>query len=1834
MNQIHSRLIKRIAILSYGCAFSAGLFVSCRERTIEASTPEQMAQYIEACSAKEIKANGIIEVYFKGDALPGIPSTLSPNKRMMKFTPSLKGQEIWVGDECKLLFYPKAGQLKAGRNYTCQLHLDALIPGAEDIAFSFSVEKRASEMEITEVCIPNEDPETAVICGKVALSEPVEDGVVIPELFKTSAACKAATTIQRLRDDTFLFKMRGFRRSKDGDTAVKVYFDAAAIGFGERMETAASIPGKECFKVISADWVQASEPYFSIQFSAPLSENQALDGLVYLEEMETSRIERDGSQVKLFFKETDAPTITLAVERTTKNRQGEILASAYRKTFRSTGIRPAVELLVKDGILPDEGNLKLPFKSVNLCAVDVSVIKIFRSNVLSFYQDNGIGGTYNLRRYGRLVYKKTARLDKDPDINLHQWQNFSIDLKNLFRQEKGAIYRIKLTFKQAYSLYDGSAAPAALPDASITPAEEAVWDEGFPWYETWSEFRSDEWRWREREDPTKPSYYMVGDRFPEINLVASPIGVIVKKADDARLWITTTDLVSSSPMGGVKITAYNYQLKPVGESVSNGSGFAEMILKGKPYIIQAERGNAVTHLKMPDSEKNLSRFDVGGKTVTNGLKGYAYGERGVWRPGDTLHLTLVVEDKHRTLPASHPATMELYTPDDRLYGTTTLPSGKDGFYAFETATAANSPTGTWHAVFSVGGARFSMKVPIETIKPNRLKINLSTDSETIRSGEEETLSVSSRWLTGPAASCLDGTLDIVLHPTSVPFPEFRGFVFSHPLKSYTTENLEQIPFRLDSIGNAIITRKMPEAKEAPGMLKADLVCKISEPGGNTSTVANTVRFSPFSHYAGIDLKETDYETDKDLGIRVISVDPDGKAVAGRTLEYKIYRLEWNWWWECDARKLDRYISGETAKKEASGTVTSSEHPVAIPFSLPYPDYGKFLILVQDVQSGHTTGGTFFVDWPSWRGHSDKSDPEALSMLSFTTDKKSYEVGETATVYLPVAEGGHALVSFENAAGVLSRSWVSTSGSAETAWKFRITDKMAPNFYLHITLLQPHRQTVNDLPIRMYGVRNVDVSNPDSHLTPVIECPDIVRPQTPFTIKVKEKAGKAMTYTLAIVDEGLLDLTAFKTPDPWTAMNEREALGVRTWDMYDDVIGAYAGKFTQVLSLGGDMAIRGTKKENRFRPVVKYLGPFTLHRGTGTHKIQLPMYLGSVRVMVVSGHAGAYGHAEKSVIVRSPLMVLPTLPRRLSMGETVKLPVNVFALEPGVKDVVVQVSAEGPLKMEGAAEKRLRFGTPGDSLVAFSLRAAGNESGQAKVTVSASGNGCQALETIHIDIVNPNPLKSESFCKMLSPGAQTDFTWPGREPEEGESVVLEAAGFPSIDFSDAFHFVHSYGHLCTEQLASRAFFLLYARDFLDAADRSEAEKMIPDILAQLVSRQMPDGGFSYWEGGGSVYPWAVSMAGQVLLEAQKQGFAVLQQAIDNWVKFQKEAIRQYQHDGRKPLDDLDEAYRLYTLALAKKPDIGAMNRLKESPGISVQARWRLAAAYSVTGKAAQAASLTEDSLISIAAPSNGIGDTWWSALRDKAMILDALVETGCMDQAMLLAQEVAGDFSCQHASTQELAWTSRAMGSLARAAGTSDMNLSIRQDDAHRDIQGGHGVIVQALDAKAGKVRVMNNGTSPVYTYLTVRQRAGLEEAAAASSNGVNVSVEWQTLDGAPLSVEEIKQGTEFRAVIMVNETTGSTYSESMALTFTAPSGWEIWNDRLWGGMDDNGIYRDIRDNELRWYFPLGAGSRRHFYVRLQAAYEGVFRLPEILCEDMYNARYKSNTAGGTVCVSR
>lgn len=317
---------------------------------------------------------------------------------------------------------------------------------------------------------------------------------------------------------------------------VHLSFDAAKLNFDAPEPQTIIVPGIKEFKLLSAERHEAAQPYIELEFSAPLAVDQELEGLISIDRLDRLRIERNGTNVKLFYEKNGLTDLTLRISDLLCNRERLSLGSEMEQHFAQEVIPPAVEIPLSGTILPDNRNLTLPFRAVNLAAVDVEVVKIYTDNVMTFLQENELDGNGNLRRVGRLIYRQTVRLDKDKSLDLHAWQNFSIDLKNLFWQERGVVYNIRLSFRRAYSLYDQTEVENFPSAIGPTREDRAIWDTDNAWISRSApDSNWDDYSWKERDDPSKASYYMCSDRMPEYNLTASNLGLIVKRAEGDRL---------------------------------------------------------------------------------------------------------------------------------------------------------------------------------------------------------------------------------------------------------------------------------------------------------------------------------------------------------------------------------------------------------------------------------------------------------------------------------------------------------------------------------------------------------------------------------------------------------------------------------------------------------------------------------------------------------------------------------------------------------------------------------------------------------------------------------------------------------------------------------------------------------------------------------------------------------------------------------------------------------------------------------------------------------------------------------------------------------------------------------------------------------------------------------------------------------------------------------------------------------------------------------------------------------------------------------------------------
>ena len=1875
------------------CSTAAGLFLilltviagfsSCKSNQKDIIPSAEYAPYVNAYTGGVISQNSTIRIELTQDQ-PMVDLNQELKDNPFSFSPSLKGKTYWVSNNT-IEFVPEEGALKPGAFYEGTFHLGDFVDvdkKLEEFNFSFRVQERNFSIHTDPITVTATQPDQVTVTGEIRFSDVVKKEEVEKMLTAGSEKNKSypIEITQTDHPTRYAFSISQITREAE-DYQLEITAKGNPAGIDRTQNESILIPAKNSFRFLSAVRIDQPENGIEIIFSDPVSNTQDLKGLIDVPEVSSSIFQIKENKVFVYFETGKLNKLTLNIHEGIRNSQDKPLGTSHSISFSELNLKPQVEMATSAAILPDSKSLIIPFRAVNLYAVDLSVIRIFENNVLMFMQNNSLSSANELRRSGRLVYKKTLWLAKDSSKDVHRWEDYSIDLAGLIHQEPGAIYRVILSFRQEYSAYpcggsenkemqfaDNKSSDnlTKVSGETLSEDDEAVWDtpETYYYYNGSVPMDWSQYRWTERDNPCHPSYYMNSDRIAACNILASNLGMIVKRNSLNKLWIAVNNILDTKPVAKAQVTIYNFQLQPIGKGETNGEGLVEITPKGVPFIAVAEADKQKAYVRVVDGEEqSVSRFDVGGKDIQKGLKGFIYGERGVWRPGDTLHISFMLEDREKRIPDKHPVALEIYNPRGQFYTKMISTQGTNGFYTFAVPTQADDPTGLWNAYVKVGGTAFHKSLRIETIKPNRLKITLALPTILQASSKDVYAPLTSSWLTGATASRLKAKVEMSLSKVNTQFKNYGQYLFNNPATDFTTVRADVFNGVLDAEGRAGVNIQLPVATGAPGMLNATLTTRVFEPGGDASIYSQTVPFSPFTSYVGINLNQPKgkyIETDKDHVFDIVTVNDQGQPVNRSNLEYKIYRISWSWWWENGEESFGTYINNSSITPVASGNLQTTGGKTSFKFRINYPDWGRYLVYVKDRESGHATGGTVYIDWPDWRGRSNKTDPSGIKMLAFSLDKDSYEIGETATAIIPAAAGGRALVSLENGSTVLQQQWLEVSDQGDTKLTFKITPEMAPNVYLHISLLQPHAQTVNDLPIRMYGIAPVFVTNRQTILQPQIKMPEVLRPETDFNVTVSEKSGKPMTYTLAIVDDGLLDLTNFKTPDPWNEFYAREALGIRTWDMYDDVLGASSGRYSSLFSTGGDASLKpADAKANRFKPVVKFIGPFYLAKGKQqTHTLKLPMYVGSVRAMVVAGQDGAYGNAEKTAFVRTPLMLLSTLPRVLSTQEEITVPVNVFAMENQVKNVTVSLEASGAgVQITGNRQQSLTFDQPGDQLAYFTLKT-GSKTGKATIHLTASGNGQQTKETIEIEVRNPNPVVTLRNSQWIEAGqeAELSYTLAGSSSANNQ-VQLEVSRIPSVDISRRFDFLYNYQHHCTEQLTSKALPLLFVSQF-KAVDEQEAEKIkanVQEAIRQIYARQLPNGGFVYWPGNAVADEWITSYTGMFLTLAQEKGYAVHPNVLNKWKRFQRAAAQNW----RMPQEasnwqiwqsELQQAFRLYTLALAGAPEYGAMNRMKEQPGLSIQAKWRLAAAYALTGKMKPAGELVYNAETTVI-PYSSMNLIYGSSDRDEAMILETLIlmkrDRDALQQAKKVSQNLAQE---NWFSTQSTAFALMAMGRLAeQLSGTLDFTWSWngKQQPAVKSAKAVFEKEI-ATSPKSGTVSVKNQGKGALSVDLITRTQL-LNDTLPAIADNIRLDVKYTDMAGSPISVEDIRQGTDFMSAVTLSNISGTSDYSNLALTHIIPSGWEIYNERMIvpeasssnsneantpESSADKYTYKDIRDDRVLTYFDLRRGESKTFTVRLQATYAGNFILPAIQCEAMYDAAVQARTKAGRTTVSR
>ncbi|MEI7981962.1 MAG: MG2 domain-containing protein, partial [Bacteroidota bacterium] len=915
-NLVNRSLLALAILAGIGLLLVSG----CRERGSLTRVNPAFREYIQAYTSGIISTQSVIKIRLADDFADTAALNMAVEGNYFRFKPDIKGKTYWT-DRRTIEFHPDE-KLPQDQVYTVEFFLSRLITVPDSLkTMIFQVETMKQEARVTienHKAYSHDDLSREFLTGTVQTTD-LADDLQVEKILKAIQEGRELPVIwsHDKKNRSHLFQVDSVRRGAAAGE-VRIEWDGAPIGSKSEGSLKTEIPALNDFRMLNARSFASGQQCLLVQFSDPLKTGQNLDGLFRVGKLQDLRYSIDDNLLWIYLPEMQDKKTRLTLEPAIKNIQEKELGKRTITDIRIENAAPNVRFVGDGVVLPSSNGMLLPFEAVNLNAVDIKVVRIYEKNILPFLQVNDLAGNSELARVGRIVLKKTLPLKGVTDNG--RWNRFSIDLSTLIKTEPGAIYSVILGFKKEYSTYLCSGADSLTRNTTEMmtfedPEKES--DKEWGYYSNYydDDFNNGGWRkyrWEERDNPCKPSYYF--NKTISRNVLASDLGIIAKAGNDGEFRVFVTDIVSSKPLSGVSVEFFNFQLQTLGQATTNGEGMVIIPMKRQPFILVAKSKNQTGYLKLTDgSALSLSMFDVSGEPVQNGIKGYLYGERGVWRPGDSLFLTFILEDKSHQLPANHPVSFSLISPAGQLMNRIVRTSSLNGFYCFNTATAPDAPTGNWLAKVNVGGAEFRKTLKIETVKPNRLKIIFDFKTDRLVKDNIPSASLNAAWLTGATARNLKAKVTMTLTKSVTAFKSYPGFVFDNPTAGFSAENITVFDGRLDASGTIMIKPVIHVTHIAPGALKASFETMVFEDGGDFSIDRFTLPYYPYSSYAGISVPakkggDRVLNTDNTYPVDLVNVDAFGKLVSSNKLKVEVYKLEWRWWWDDSEEGSADFIS--------------------------------------------------------------------------------------------------------------------------------------------------------------------------------------------------------------------------------------------------------------------------------------------------------------------------------------------------------------------------------------------------------------------------------------------------------------------------------------------------------------------------------------------------------------------------------------------------------------------------------------------------------------------------------------------------------------------------------------------------------------------------------------------------------------------------------------------------------------------------------------------------------------------------------------------------------------
>ena len=1342
----------------------------------------------------------------------------------------------------------------------------------------------------------------------------------------------------------------------------------------------------------------------------------------------------------------------------------------------------------------------------------------------------------------------------------------------------------------------------------------------------------------------------------------------------ALVWVNS--IREGTPMEGVNVDLYSINNQLMASGVTDSHGVC-LIERERDWdqglgVAIMKHGDDTSVLRFDGNIWQTGNADYGGAPYQKGAyQGYIYLPRDVFRPGETVPLQTIIRKSDLLPETPFPVRLKVYTSLGREWLTESLMLSEMGMGSAGIELSGASPTGRWRVEVSIPGEQTPIAYGsflVEDFAPPRIEVELSADQEELHYRAQPGIGITAKYLFGAAGDGLDYEIERSLIPREYSNTKWPNYIFSDFRINAEANTEIQATGKLDKDGAAKVTLP-PITNEAKSLMDATFKIGVREEGGRWVYKSVTMPYYPRETLLGIKVPQSELRTGEKIAVSFAAIDVSGKPVSPDDVKLTINReLSRTITTTVDGRRQTE-LRIEYAPMDGFKAMPISFEDGLSGTEVSFNAAGRYMIVIEDEENKASATAHVYVRRSDWWYYDDETSATLPESLSIELDKKIYKPGEKAVATIRGSFEGTTLLSVET--DRVLHYETSSDGKKIAEFMLEITEGMTPNAWVTAHHVKAASEEDTWSSHSAFGAAPIYIDRSDKKLRVKIKSPEKIRPdeENEFSVELRDEKGDGIAgeFTAMLVDEGVLGLTAFKTPDFYEHYMRKRALTLFAYDVYAELMPLYLKK-PDVMAPGGGFADAMSEMRNaplspvradRFKVLTVVKGVKTDESGRAEFSMAVPEFSGTARMMVVAASKNAFGAAEEKHVISREVITDITLPRATAPGDRFEANLQMFNRTNRTTEANVTVELTGPMSITAVAGKDVSEDQAKYQGKYFSAKVklpvsekaysiplslkTDDASGVVKVKLATTFEGGAQKQEIEMAVRPPYPRISKTGSLSVKPGVTAnvilaDGWFPGTR-----RAIVSASPLPSIAIADMAKFLLDYPYWCLEQTVSRGWVLLELPEIASKIDenlatRGQADAELQEVLWRIQSMQLYDGSFSFWPSGANVN-WATVYATHFLVECEKKGVDVPRETIRNALDHLRYLITTTSDPsdrGKYGWDLAVRAYVCYVMSLKGEAPLSWMAYLRDNiSSMPVPGRFLLAAAYAASKDMKTASLILGDEAIPQFQADDQARIHFDSAARTEAMNLLARNEIDPFSAASLSAADklLASLRKAQWHTTQELAWSLLALSnfySFQKDDGTADLEITGIDGGNLLPFARSREALTLRLDEKISALSVSNHGDGIGYMTWTYD---GVPLAAPTPENfGMRVSVIYYNSDGYVITQDTpVRAGEKITGEIIIEPF--SKRLDNMVISLPLAGGLEIENAFQNEAYPSAGEYdsstlpsfvthTEARDDRILFFVDsISRVYKRRFTLR--AITPGVFVLPPIAAEGMYSPGVRS-----------